>query len=280
MFEKLNLGMRGHDLNYDTPEQLAKALNKVGATSVQLALKKSFPWIKGEESLTPSLGRYIKKCFDENGVNLSVLGCYINPVAEDDKVLRNQLDWFKANLIFAKYLGADMVGTETGPFNDPDPEKIEANYQKFLSSMKELVEVAEKVGTMIGIEAVVNNTICSPQVIKRFLDDINSPCVCVIFDITNALPSEDIQIQHKVVDEMFELCGNKIGVIHLKDFGYAQDGRRKYIIAGDQGGVVDFEYFLKKVKENCPCIDAIIEEVPEENFHIYSKKMAEIWEKA
>ena len=112
MFEKLNLGMRGHDLNYDTPEQLAKSLNKVGATSVQLALKKSFPWIKGEESLTPALGKYIKKCFDENGVNLSVLGCYINPIAEDDKVLRNQLDWFKANLIFSKYLGADMVGTE------------------------------------------------------------------------------------------------------------------------------------------------------------------------
>ena len=55
MFEKLNLGMRGHDLNYDTPEQLAKALNKVGATSVQLALKKSFPWIKGEESLKNSV---------------------------------------------------------------------------------------------------------------------------------------------------------------------------------------------------------------------------------
>ena len=48
-----------------------------------------------------------------------MLGCYINPVHPDEAARRREVDRFIERLRYAKDIGADMVGTETGRFS-PD----------------------------------------------------------------------------------------------------------------------------------------------------------------
>ncbi|MBE5040470.1 sugar phosphate isomerase/epimerase family protein [Ructibacterium gallinarum] len=279
MFQQLNLGMRGHDIACTSPEQLADTLAQAGASHVQLALKKSFPWITGPSSLTPAFGRYLNKLFDSRGIHVSVLGCYINPVDADEQNRRGQLEWFKANLEFSKYLGADMVGTETGCYIDQGHTHTEENYQRFLSSMKELTTYAEATGTVLGVESVTVHTLSNASMMHRFLQDIDSPSISVIFDPVNMLPSTDLAIQHKLIDDMYALCGERIRVLHLKD--YRMEGEKRFsLLSCAPNGYLDHAYLFDTVLRHSPCIDAITEETSETDFPNISSKLRRHWTEA
>ena len=276
MFEQLNLGMRGHDITCSSPEQLADTLAKAGASHVQLALKKSFPWITGPSDLTPAFGRYLNKLFDSRGIHVSVLGCYINPVDADEHSRREQLEWFKANLKFARYLEADMVGTETGIYIDQKHTHTEENYQRLLSSMKELTACAEATGTVLGVESVTVHTLSDAAMMHRFLQDIDSPSVSVIFDPVNMLPSTGLAVQHKLTEDMYALCGERIGILHLKD--YRMEGEKRFsLLSCAPDGHLDHAYLFDTVLRHSPCIDAVTEETSETEFPGISSKLRQYW---
>lgn len=48
---------------------------------------------------------------------MAVLGCYINPVNPDEKERQKAVAKFIEHLKYAKVIGADMVGTETGRYD-------------------------------------------------------------------------------------------------------------------------------------------------------------------
>ena len=60
-------------------------------------------------------------------------------------------------------------------------------YQLFAQTMSGLVEAAEKLGVIIGLEGGYNHVLHTPALMKRFLDDIASPNVEVIFDAMNLI---------------------------------------------------------------------------------------------
>lgn len=276
MFNKLSFGMRGHDTKAEDIESLAKTLGDVGATHVQLALKKSFKDVKwGNSVLTPELGCYIKDTLAKYGVRVSVLGCYINPVHPDEEKRKEEVEWFKAHLKFAKYLGCDMVGTETGFYNNIDETHTEENYQRFFASMREIVDCAETLGSIVGVEAVTKHSMFNPKMVRRFLDEIDSPNVTVIYDPVNITDMNDIEEQHKIVDEVYSLYGDRIGILHFKDYEVV-DGVKEGRLAGD--GVYDFGYLFKYAKQYSPVINAILETNNEDNYNDTVSKIQEIWD--
>lgn len=276
MIDRLSFGMRGHDTKATDIVTLAETLESVGAEHVQLALKKSFKGVAWRNSiLTPELGNYIRKTFDKHGVRVSVLGCYINPVNPDEDKRREELEWFKAHLKFAKYLGCDMVGTETGFYNTREETHTEENYQRFLRSMREIVDCAEKLGSIVGVETVTKHSMFNPKMTKRFLNEINSPNVTVIYDPVNISDINDIGEQHKIMDEVYSLYGDRIGVLHFKDYEVV-DGVKEGRLAGD--GVLDYEYLFKYAKKYSPVINCILETNNEENFGSTMTKIKTIWD--
>ena len=50
-----------------------------------------------------------------------------------------------------------------------------------LKSMREIVTAAEKLGVIVGVEAVHDHTLYCPEIMRRFLEDIDSPNVEAIF---------------------------------------------------------------------------------------------------
>ena len=259
----MNFGTRAHDTQTKDIHELSERLKKAGIYNIQLALKKSMPNFK-EGSFSPLYAKNIGKIFYDNNINISVLGCYINPSCTDRESLKNQLEFFVENLKFAKFMGADMVGLETGFVGEKlniEENRSEEVYQYLLKNMKYLVSMAEKLGVMIGIEGVSCFVVNDCKKMKRLLDDLDSPNVCVIFDPVNLLDTDNYTDQDSIIKEAFEILGDKIGVIHLKDFT-VENGYIKECIAGK--GMLNTELLLAMAEKVKPGIPVIFELVSDE----------------
>lgn len=271
------IGMRAHDLEYDDIAVLAEKLAQYDKHTVQLALLKSVAGLK-DGAFTPGFAREIKQILDKHNIGISVLGCYINPVCPNQQERRVQINRFKEHIRYAKFLGADMVGTETGSVN-PDgsfneKNHSEENYRDFLSVMRELAEYARDLGVCIGIEAVRIFTIHSPETMKRMLDDLNMPNIFVIFDPVNYLDYENYKQQRKIFQTAFDLYGDRIAVVHLKDFT-AENGKLNYALPTE--GELDYAFLAHLIYENKPHIPLLLEEVKEKDLVRITEKVQAVF---
>lgn len=254
----MNFGVRGHDTAIDNISKLAEKLEKAGITHIQLALKKSIPGFK-EHSFSPGYAKSIADTLKSHGISISVLGCYINPSATNEEELKKELDYFEENLKYAKFMDAHMVGLETGFVGeelDISKNKTEEAYQHLLKNMRHLTDIAQKLGVMIGIEGVHCYVINDSQRMRRLIDDLNSPNICVIFDPVNLLNIHNYKNQDKIIREAFDVLGDEIGVIHLKDFR-VEDNMLKECIAGE--GILNTDLLLALAKEKKPEIEVVFE---------------------
>ncbi len=256
-------GMRGHDFDVQSVSGLAAKCKEHNIKGVQLALKKTIPTLKAGD-FTPAYATEIGDILRKSGVRVSVLGCYINPSQTNEALLKEDMDFFLENLQYAKYMGADMVGLETGFVGetlDITKNQTEEAYQYLLSNMKTLCREAERLGVTIGIEGVHCFVIHSPARMKRLLDDLNSDNTCVIFDPVNYMTPENYQNQETLIEEAFELLHDKIKVLHLKDF-VIKDGIVDYEYPTK--GLLDTKRVLRKMKQYAPESGIILENVREE----------------
>jgi len=260
----VNFGIRAHDIEANDIHTLFSKIHDLGIECIQLALMRSFPdLIKGTGVFNPGLANEIKKQLVKNQIRVAVLGCYINPVASDESVRRAQLELFKEHIKFAKYIGADMIGTETGSFGTIEENRSEKVYQILLEGLRELVDYAEKLGVMIGIEPHAMYPIYDSRTAKRMLDDLNSPNVSIILDPVNILDQNNYKNQNEVMKEAFELLGDKIAVIHLKDLVFDENGNKIEKFACE--GILETKTLLMLLKQHKPYIDVMLETVTAEH---------------
>lgn len=257
----LNIGMRAHDIAAQNITELACELEKLDIHAIQFALLKSIHDIDVSDGhFSPGLAHFFRKELEKHDIHISVLGCYINPVAPDPTERLTELKRFREHIKYAHYLGADMIGTETGAISNRESDnRSEENYQDFLSVMRPLAEYAASLGVMLGIEGVHCHTLYCPERMKRFLDDINMPNVSVIFDPVNYLNAENYRDQHKIIQQSFELFGDKIAAIHIKDF-VIKDNVMQMVLPTE--GEFDFPFLMDYVKKNKPYINLLLEGIP------------------
>lgn len=256
----MNFGLRGHDIQSDSIENLAVKCRELGLTSVQLVLKKTIKDFK-EGMFSPSYAMNIGKTFAKNNIEIAVLGCYINPSNTDEIKLKKDMNYFIECLKYARFMNAGMVGLETGFIGSeciPQKNHTDEAYQILLSNMKTLCNAAEKLGVMIGIEGVSSFVINTPEKMRKLIDDLNSPNVCVILDILNYLTIENHHKQEDVILKSFDILKNEIGAIHLKDFIIKND-EIHYIYPTN--GNMNIRLILSLAKKYKPGIPIILEEV-------------------
>lgn len=265
---KLNLAIRGHDFNrVDTPEELAQKITATGIKSIQFALPMSFPQIPSDGvNMNPGMGSHFRRVFKQHDMEIAVLSCYINMIHPDESERAHVLDKFERYLKVAKSFGAQMVATETGCV-DAEIHYTEDNFtqeafEKVVASVKQLANVAEKVGMTVAIEGGMNHPIYSPQKVRELLDRVQSPNVQIILDVTNFLRGHNYQEQRAIIDESFELFGSELIGIHLKDFEVV-DGEVRPVAIGT--GQMDFAYLLEKVHAQKPYLHLIMEETKEKD---------------
>lgn len=257
----MTIGMRGHDLSVNSIEQLSVVCGQLGVPTLQLALGKSVPGFR-KGLFSPDFAKTIGSTLQNHGVGVTVLGCYINPSEADPEKLEANLTLFEEALKYAKFIGADMVGLETG-YATPETAHTEESYQTLLKNMRRLVSAAEKLGVMIGIEGVHLFVIDTPEMMRRLLDDLHSPNVCVIFDPCNYLGPHNYQNQDQIMERACKLLADDFAVLHIKDYEF-RDG--EFVYTPPLRGGLHLEKLFGLLAKYKPGLPVILEEVNEQTY--------------
>ncbi|NEG95653.1 TIM barrel protein [Bifidobacterium sp. SMB2] len=244
----INFGARGHDVtDADTPEKLARGLAEYGVHNVQLALPRQFPDLAGAERINPGMGSYFRRVLGECGVDIAVLGCYINMTHPDDATRETLLRRFEAYLANARFFGAPVVASETGSV-DADPGRFteenftEEMYQRSLASVRRLVAVGERFGAIVGVEPGANHPTAYTTPSGRTVRD-----------------GDQVEITRKAL----EAFGDRIVAVHIDDFTVDPDGGGLHRCNVDEG-VMDVRGILEAVSAARPYIPVILEETRDE----------------
>ena len=268
--DTLRLGVRGHDMPKAPFDELVKSISEAGFCCTQLALAKAIrDFNTGCAAMTSGMADYMKKVFEKNQVSVSVLGCYKNLANPEEAQLKQIMDSYMHHIRFAKFLECGMVGTETGAVNTEykyTPENhTEQALHIFIENLKRIVEYAEKMGVCIGIEPVYKHIMCNVERTRAVLDAVNSPNLRVILDPINLLNAENEKQHEKIVEEAFDVIGNEIDAIHIKDYVVREDGSIVYekITVGE--GLFNIPHFLGLLKEKKPYINVLLEASTPEN---------------
>ncbi len=269
----MQLGIRLHDIHtglgpeFQTMERRAMTAREEGFTCVHLAYSKVIKGYTFDDcALTEGLAKYTRRVFEGQGLDVAVLGCYLNLAHPDPDKLREIQSRYYGHLRVASILGAGVVGTETGAPNaqykmDADTHSEEA-LETFIRGLAPVVERAEKCGVTMAIEPVWKHIVYSPDRAVKVLEAIQSPNLRIIFDPVNLLYPGNLDERDKVIGEAMEKLCDRIAVVHLKDCVLNGDDL-KSIAAGT--GVMDYREILKFIKARKPYIHTTLENTTDEN---------------
>lgn len=254
--EKLKIGVRIHDIVREC-SNLAEKLKETGAELAQLTLPKFVSWSESPQNYSLDKLRRLKSEFDKANVKISVLSCYINPLAAN---IEKEQAVFKKFVDYCAELGIKTIGTETGSavsdLKDYRLNLTEENYEKAKNCLKPLIEYADKKGVNVGIETMAYYPVCSSERFSRLVSDAKPYRICSIFDATNLLNEENYTRQREIIDEFLRAHSKLIRVVHLKDFAV---GNGMLSEAPLFTGGLDVEYVLRKLNEYNVKADVVVE---------------------
>jgi len=244
----MNIGIRAHDMGkFSSAEELADVISSIKKpATIQLALGKAVPsakkWAEWDEEYISSIRDTLKK----KGVSISVVGCYINPVNPDPDTRDQHLRRFERSLSLTKAFGCRIVGTETGswtPDTSFNPETFEDHvWDVFMSSLERMVNAAIKHDAIVGIEPVsYKHTICTIERTVKILDAFKDEHLRIIWDPVNLIPQSGIPekdgafrakptiaAQRTWCNACLDAFGDRISIIHCKDYTMNPDGSKKW----------------------------------------------------
>ncbi len=263
---QIQIGIRLHDVNKDgtkeekSLESRAAKAREEGFSCVHLALSKVLEGVTFDgAALTEGLAAHVKRVFDREGLDIAVLGCYLNLAHPDPAKLSEIQERYYANLRVAHLMGAGVVGTETGAPNAEykfDAETHgEAALDTFIRNLSPVVEEAERRGVTMAIEPVRKHIVYNADRALAVLKAIGSRNLRIIFDPVNLLDTDNVGQREKVIGEAMEKLCDHIAVVHLKDF-VIEDGIR----CGAAGtGVMDYTEIMRFLKARKPFVQATLE---------------------
>jgi L-ribulose-5-phosphate 3-epimerase len=262
----VRIGVRAHDFGCLSAGELAAKIAAKNMVCAQLALGKAIAGLNLIPGvLNPGLACEIGRAFQNHGVQIAVLGCYVNPIHPDPATRKSLLGLFKEHLRYARDFGNGIVALETGSVSaDYSPHSGnhgEAAFQQSLASIAELAAEAEKFGVIVGIEAVTSHVVSTPQKMRRMLDAVASNNLQVVFDPVNLLSLENHHEQERVIGESLELFGDRIAIIHAKDF-VVDNGQFKSVSAGH--GLLRHDLVMKFAVTQKPGISILLEDTNEQ----------------
>lgn len=258
----MQIGLRFHDAARLPLEQRLAAVRSQGFSCVQLALAKAIEEFPTDDAaLTPGLAMYLRHLFEGNGLDIAVLGCYLNLATPDREELKRNMQRYKAHLRFASLLGCGVVGTETGcpnvEYKYCEECGSEDSLKLFIENAAPVVEYAEKTGTILAIEPVAKHIVCTPERALKVLEEIGSPNLRIIFDPVNLLTFENYRDQKQIVRNAIDVLGDYVDIIHVKDF---RAGEKELMFLPAGQGCFDFSNLSEFIKTRKPYIQCTLED--------------------
>ena len=282
----IQFGLRLHDAEQLPIEQLLPVVRQKGFTCAHLALCKAMKNVPCTPSaLTPGYALYLRHLFEKNGMDIAVLGNYLNLVHPDEDAVKAMQEKYYAHIRFASLLGCAMVGTETGAPNREYkfcPEcRTDQALSTFIKNFKPVVRCAEQYGVTVAIEPVVRHTVYDAKRCRKVLDEIGSHNLQVLFDPVNLLNADNVDQRFELIDEFIELLGPDIAMIHFKDFvrSDVDDVGKFRAVGAGQGDMGDYSRVLRFAKEEKPFVFGTLENTTPENAEACRKFLQEQYDR-
>jgi len=202
-------------------------------------------------ALTRERAEAIGEALKKGGISVGLVGAYFNPVHSDKQKVAACKQIFKDYLTYSSVLGCNIVGSETGSFNDDkwtyNPlNRTDEALKTVVATFTELADYAKSVGAYVAMEGAAGHVCWKPSVLKRAVDEIDRDNVRFIFDLSHSLAGSPSPPSLALLAAGLKLFAGKIVVFHMKDF-IVEDGKVKQVPPGK--GMFDYPAILKKIKE-------------------------------
>lgn len=247
----MQVAFRTHDLGARGLGPAVAKLKECGIGAVQLVAYKFLDEISYRPgALNEENAAAVGRAFREAGVDVSLVGAYFNPVHSNKQKVADCKAIFKDYLKYCKLLGVNVVGSETGSFNDDKwtyhpLNRTEEALETVVRTFKELAVYAKSVGAFVGMEGAAGHVCYDVATLKRAVDAVGEDNIKIIFDIYNYLDMSNYRNYLQILDEGLKTFAGKIVVFHIKDCIVA-DGKLKQVAPGK--GMFDFDQILSKIK--------------------------------
>lgn len=182
----MKIGIRAHDLSSRNLKDILKEAYNYGFSCIQFVEDKA---INGADGIL-TLNKCEQYLNDEatSPVKIAMIGAYFNPLEMDEEKRIKAIKRFESSLVYAKTLGVEYVGTETGfylndRFLSHSINRSEAAYLENMRILKGLNDVAKQNGTYLTIEGAYHQVAYSPQVLQRIVRELGGENVRVIIDL-------------------------------------------------------------------------------------------------
>jgi len=217
----MKLGVITDGINMD----LEKALQVMNEFKLEHA-ELQFVWDKevGDHS-AEEISR-MKSLVNKHGVKVVCItrhnfaGLSMKDTTTEDGVYKKHMENLKRCIAMAKELGTDTVRIMSGRkemiiFGENGAEKWVAStgsWEKLLELMQPPIKLAESEGITLAVETGNNAMITSGYLARKFVDDMGSKNLKVIWDIPNTLYCTDVPYP-----DAYEQLKGHISHIHIKD---------------------------------------------------------------
>lgn len=269
----MQIGIRLHDVNAalsaekQTLEARVATAREEGFTCVHLAFSKVIRGVTFDAAaLTEGLGVYAKNVFARAGLDVAVLGCYLNLAHPDPEKRKEIQSRYYGNIRLASIMGASVVGTETGAPNEQykldDRTHTQEALDSFIRALAPVVECAENYGVSLAIEPVWNHIVYNADQAVQVLKTIRSRNLRIILDPVNLLYAGNVEERDSIFADAIDKLGEQVAVVHLKDF--VREGDTLHSVAAGTGGM-DYSRILRFIKERKPFIQATLENTSNDN---------------
>ena len=248
----MKIGVRVHDYGKGSPELIAKRLSDEGYEAVQLAIPKSIEGIESYDQVSDDLISRIRNAFSAKKIEVSVLGCYVDLSNPDNAIRLEAVRTFCRGLEVAVGLGARVTGTETSYEHLGKLEK-RRRFPCLMESLEIINEKANSLNADFAIEPVAWNPLEDVETAREVTEKLGKHSR-IILDLANVLENPNIIQQDSYWRYVFELLGDKISAIHLKDFVTDTDGKYRPMLLGE--GVLQYDVLEEwlRGKESMPVL--------------------------
>lgn len=234
-------------LNRDAPDpyrDLADRALKLGLNGLMTGFRPE----TSEEEL-----RHARQVFADSGLRIAELGCYVNLIDPNESKRSANIERVKATLRQAEIVGARCVATVSGSLaddmNSPHPDNWSArSWQRLHDALSQILPVAEASGVFMCMEPFILTNLDSPKALRRVIDENPSPALGVLLDPVNLVTRERYFHTGALIDEAFDLLGDRIRCGHAKDTLWVPLAFTIYlkeVLPGE--GVLDYASFLHQL---------------------------------
>lgn len=236
----MDIGIRLHDTRPGTLRERLGFAAEQGFSCVQLAMGKAVAGFRMDEApklLTADLAAEVKEELARAKMECAVLGCYLKLADRNEEEALRIREIYQSHLRFAAQTGARCVGTETPPAAGPEGKAChtEEDYRLFLDRVKPIVRTAEELGVTLAIEPVCNHIIHDAALAERMLEELKSDHVRIILDAVNLIDTGHTSEADSLVRNAVSRLGEKVCVLHMKDFIPQSDAPRPKPVPCGQG---------------------------------------------